>query len=88
MKRYIVNCKNVTTREEFYDLLEKKLPLPDYFGRNLDALHDVLGGAGFTLEVRSFGLLRQRLERFSGALERMLTETDEESLNFRAVIKE
>lgn len=30
------------TRDEIHDFLEKALDTPDYYGRNLDALHDVL----------------------------------------------
>ncbi len=39
---YQIDLKDVNTRSELYDLLEQKLPLPDYTGRNLDALYDVL----------------------------------------------
>ena len=41
--KYEIDLKDVNTRSELYDLLEQKLPLPDYTGRNLDALYDVLG---------------------------------------------
>ena len=39
---YEIDLKNAKTRADLYDLLEQELPLPDYFGRNLDALYDVL----------------------------------------------
>lgn len=88
MKRYIVNLKKVKTREEMYDVLRKSLPLPDYCGKNLDALHDVFSEAGYTLEVRCFAELREHLGEYAESFREMLVATDEESTRFRAVIKE
>lgn len=34
--------KSIRSLDEFYDEIAKKLRFPDYFGRNLDALWDVL----------------------------------------------
>ena len=34
------------TSEAVYDYLSKELSFPDYFGRNLDALHDCLTDIG------------------------------------------
>lgn len=41
-KEYLVDLSDVTTRETLHDALEKALPLPEYYGRNLDALFDAL----------------------------------------------
>ena len=39
--------ENITTLEHFYDQVTNHLKLADWFGRNLDALNDVLrGGCG------------------------------------------
>lgn len=42
MKELVLDIENVCGADEFYDLLGKYIELPAYFGRNLDALHDVL----------------------------------------------
>lgn len=88
MKRIIVNCKKVTSTAELYNLLEKKLKTPEYFGRNLDALHDVLTEMQITLEIRSFAKLRESLGDYADTLAAMLRATDEECDRFRAVIKD
>ncbi len=88
MKRIIVNCGKVDSRKELYDLLEKKLKTPSYFGRNLDALHDVLSGMKITLEIRKMAVLRESLGEYAEKFEAMLRATDAESENFRLVIKE
>ena len=41
-KVFYLDLMNVTTAEELQELLVKELPLPEYYGRNLDALYDVL----------------------------------------------
>lgn len=37
---YIVDLKNVCDEKEFHQALT--IPLPDYYGNNLDALYDVM----------------------------------------------
>lgn len=39
---YKLDFANITTKEELHDLLAESLCLPDYYGRNLDALYDCL----------------------------------------------
>ena len=39
---FTLDFSHVTTKEELHALLKKTLPLPDYYGNNLDSLYDVL----------------------------------------------
>ena len=39
-----IDFTDIGDYEDFYDQLKEKLPLPDYFGDNLDALYDSLTG--------------------------------------------
>ena len=41
-RRYIVDLNGVDSRNDFYNRLARALPLPEWYGRNLDALYDVL----------------------------------------------
>ncbi len=41
-RHYILNGKVIRSLDEFYDEISSQLSLPAYFGRNLDALWDVL----------------------------------------------
>ncbi len=45
-KVFYIDLFEVNSNDELHDLLVKELPLPDYYGRNLDALYDVLGEFG------------------------------------------
>ncbi len=44
--KYILDLSDVTDRDELYDAIEDQLPVPNYFGRNLDALYDDLSEVG------------------------------------------
>ena len=39
---YIIDLSGVSTEEDVQERLSESLPLPDYYGGNLDALYDVL----------------------------------------------
>lgn len=42
VRRCVLDGQTVTSIEKFYDELTRQLPFPRHFGRNLDALWDVL----------------------------------------------
>ena len=39
---YRIDCAEIDSRQEFHRVLEKELAFPDWYGRNLDALYDML----------------------------------------------
>ena len=42
MKEITINCATVGSMAELHDLLARELNFPEWYGRNLDALHDCL----------------------------------------------
>jgi ribonuclease inhibitor len=42
VKKYVLNGGTIQCLNDFYDEITRALSLPGYFGRNLDALSDVL----------------------------------------------
>lgn len=44
MIKYEVNRNKFELAEEFYDIIQKKMNLPDWFGKNPPALWDILTG--------------------------------------------
>ncbi len=42
MKKAVIDFHHIKSPDEVYDCLGGKLDFPKYFGRNLDALYDVL----------------------------------------------
>lgn len=45
-KVFYIDLKGAKTKEELHEILKETLPLPDYYGGNLDALYDVLTEMG------------------------------------------
>ena len=39
---YIIDLSAITTAQELHRLLARELPLPEWYGHNLDALYDCL----------------------------------------------
>ncbi|WEK71605.1 MAG: barstar family protein [Candidatus Chryseobacterium colombiense] len=44
MKTIYIDFTDIGDYEDFYAQLKEKLPLPEYFGENLDALSDIITG--------------------------------------------
>lgn len=41
-KVFYIDLSGIESKEEFHKALKRELPLPEYYGGNLDALYDVL----------------------------------------------
>lgn len=48
----------ITTKEELWNMVRDKLPVPEYFGNNLDALADLMG------EPRDWEVIVSQQEQF------------------------
>ena len=42
MRNIIINCANIESMAALHDLLAQQLSFPEWYGKNLDALHDCL----------------------------------------------
>ena len=79
MVKYEFNRNEFEWAEEFYDIIQKKMNLPDWFGKNPPALWDMLTGhietpceitlVGFNKEENDYNkeVLGYILERFQDA---------------------
>jgi ribonuclease inhibitor len=54
MRKAILNGKRMISREVAHAYLKRKLGFPDYYGRNLDALWDLLTTIHEPVEIRIF----------------------------------
>ena len=52
MENIIIDVRGVNGRDALHDCFAQALRAPEWYGRNLDALHDLLGGIGAPTEVR------------------------------------
>lgn len=73
----ILDGCRMTSREALWDYLTEVFDLPDYFGRNLDALFDVLTERRTPLTVKLIG--REQMETALGGYGESLLETFSEA---------
>lgn len=90
IKRFTLNGSTIGSLEDLYDQLSKQLSLPEHFGRNLDALWDVLSSdiAG-PFEIvwnHAEGSKRTMGKDFDRVL-KLLQELEEERKDFKLKIE-
>jgi len=72
MTTYRLDCARMTDRQTTHDYLAQTLEFPDWYGRNLDALYDLLTGHLGSARVELTGI--EALEEL-GNYGRLLLET-------------
>lgn len=69
MKTVYIDFTDIGDDEDFYDQLKEKLPLPEHFGNNLDALSDVITGhLEMPLHLEFVNMTVDQLETFEDLL--------------------
>ena len=78
---FTIDLSKVKTREELHDLLQEELPLPEYYGRNLDALYDLLTEPTepATLTIYAWDKLAETLGEKAAPLRRVLEDAGQEN---------
>lgn len=67
-----IDFTHIKSFDDFYTELGQKMPLPSYFGRNLDALYDTLSGAAeLPLRIGFKGLNGFQKRAFSRLIQTM-----------------
>jgi len=82
MKTIYIDFIDIGDYEDFYTQLKEKISLPEHFGDNLDALHDVItGGLEMPLHLEFVNLTVDQLETFEDLLT-TLEDAEEELEDF------
>ena len=86
----LIDGAAIETREQLHDALAKQLSLPDYYGRNLDALFDCLTELREETELR---LVRRdelfaHLGVYADILQNVLRDACEENPHLRLITED
>lgn len=82
MNEIAVDFFDLADYEDFYARLKERLNLPEFFGDNLDALHDYISGyAEMPLHLEFINMSVDQLETFEELLN-MMDEAEEEVEGF------
>lgn len=81
METIVIDGAMMPSRDAAHDYLAQSLSLPDYYGRNLDALYDLMTERGepVRLLVRRQEVLREALGDYGDALLRTIREAAAEN---------
>ena len=81
----LIDGASIHTRAELHDSLEEQLSLPDWYGRNLDALFDCLTDLSEETVVRLIHpqALEEHLGGYAGVLQNVLRDAAEDNPRFR-----
>lgn len=85
MDKVILNGKRMITKEKAHAYLKRKFDFPDYYGRNLDALWDLLSVWDKELEIVILNKadIIENLEGYGNSLLKLFDELDEANRNIK-----
>lgn len=84
MKEVTVQCSEETTSRMLHNALADALDFPEWYGKNLDALHDCLAEIGEDTHLTVVNL--SYLDRFAVGFRRVLLDAQEENPHLKVTI--
>ncbi len=74
MKEIIIDCKDINSRYQLHERLAEKLGFPEWYGNNLDALHDCLTDINEETEItfENYKILEENLGKYASLLSNVL----------------
>ncbi len=91
MKRCLLDGKNIHSLADLYDRLSSGLELPGHFGRNLDALWDVLSAdveGPFVVIWQQAAISRKQMGRDFDRVVQLLKDLEQERDDFTLKIED
>ena len=91
MRNIEINLAGVKNFDDFHNEISSKLNFPEYYGRNLDAMHDCLTDIADDMEIVFFGVkacreLSPEMSAYIDGFERMLEDTSKECENLTFIL--
>ena len=83
MKRITIDCAAISDRGAFHDSFSSALSFPNWYGRNLDALHDCLAAISEDthLALHNWSALEAALGNYAALARTVLTHAEDENLH-------
>ena len=86
--RVELDGRNMTDRSATHDYLARELRFPDYYGRNLDALYDLLTGCSQPLEIviSNTEAIKSQLGIYGSTLLQTFQEAENDNLSLTVTL--
>ena len=86
--KLIIDGRNFDSRESLHEFISGELRFPDWYGNNLDALHDLLTELnGIELVLDHTGALKENMGAYGQSLLRVVMDSARENKGFRAMLR-
>ena len=69
-----IDCSGIRSKEDLHRRLAEALSFPDWYGANLDALHDCLMSLSGTLRLENWEIAEAALGKYGNAARRAITD--------------
>ena len=79
MNTYTIDLAGARTLEQIHDRIAEGMHLPEWYGRNLDAFHDVLTEMNGRVFIRGFLEADDDLDVYLGRLRMVITDSQKEN---------
>ena len=88
MKKVTIDGNLIKTKEELHEAFSSQLAFPEWYGKNLDALHDCLTDINeeTVIEILSFTLLEETLGKYCQSLIKALNASSKNNPNLKISI--
>ena len=81
-ERAVIDISTINTTEELHKLLKGMLLFPEYYGGNLDALHDILSERKFNITLTNTSKVSSEIEGYLPKLLRVFDACAKENKDF------
>lgn len=78
----VLDLTNINDVQSFHEAFAKLLNLDDSYGKNLDAMHDVLTSKGLFLKITNIDSTGKEVVEYLPRLIKVLTDSARENLGF------
>lgn len=84
----VLNCELINQKAELHEYIAKELSFPEYYGKNLDALYDVLSDINeeTLIEIENFEKLKEKFGTYAEAFLDVLHDASEENEKIKYVL--
>lgn len=70
-----IDCSSIVNKESFHRIFASALSFPDWYGNNLDALHDCLTSISGIIRLENWDLAEARLGKYGIAAKKVLLQS-------------
>ena len=84
----VLNCELINQKAELHEYIAKELSFPEYYGKNLDALYDVLSDINeeTLIEIENFEKLKEKFGTYAEAFLDVLHDASEENEKIKYIL--